>query len=365
MTAARPPTTVAAVSAQGFDAPAFRVRTRIPAPELARHGVNMAWFPLFSPGLDARFHSGSPLERGRALVAARRGLRTRMSGRIERCDTTLVQRQVDMLPSRRLERVAIGDRRLVLDVDDAVWLDAASQAGGHPLAFLKDSARKIRWLAERADHVVAGNDHLAEWLGRMSDRVTVVPSLVAVEQVGVREHGPSSGLTLGWIGSASTARYLDALRPVLERVAAEMRGVRWDLCAVGGPVPDVRGMTCRSLRWSEAAERELLARMDIGLMPLPDDAWTRGKCAYKALVYMSAGIPVVADDVGATAAVIGDGRGGLVARSRAEWVGALAGLAADADLRSQMGREGRRRVAEGFSTRVWAPRLAAILSGGR
>ena len=355
--------TVAAVSAQGLDAPAFRVRTRIPAPELARHGVDTVVFPLFSPQLDERFHEGSPAQRARALLAARRGLARRMRASIARCDTTLVQRQVDMLPGRRLERLAIGGRRLVLDVDDAVWLDAAAQAGGHRLAFLKDTARKIRWLAEQADHVVAGNEYLAEWLSGANDRVTVVPSLVAAELVAPRRHAASRRVMLGWIGSGSTARYLDGLRPVLEHVAAAAPDVDWELCAAGGPVPEVRGMRCRSLRWSEDTERHLLGRMDIGLMPLPDDAWTRGKCAYKALVYMSAGIPVVADDVGVTATVVGDERAGLIAGSHDAWVTALVALARNAQLRAHMGAEGRRRVEEQFSTRVWAPRLAAILRG--
>jgi hypothetical protein len=364
VTAARP-IRVAAVSAQGPQAPAFRVRTQIPAPELARSGVEILPFPLFSPELDERFHEGGAVARARALMAARRGLMRRMQEGVEGCQTTLIQRQVDILPARNLERIAMGRRRLVLDVDDAVWLDAAPQAGGHRLAFLKDTAGKIRWLAERADHIVAGNDYLAEWLGKANARVTVVPSLVAVEGVPPRRHAPSDRLTLGWIGSASTARYLAGLRPPLERLATATPGTSWELCAVGGPVPDVRGMTCRTMRWSERAERDLLARMDIGLMPMPSDPWTRGKCAYKALVYMSAGIPVLADDVGVTSTVVGHEQGGLVVDSPEEWVAALIELGRDTATRARMGAEGRRRVEEGFSTRVWAPRLAAILRGER
>jgi glycosyltransferase involved in cell wall biosynthesis len=354
---------VAAVSAQGPDAPAFRVRTKVPAPELARHGVDVVGFPLFSPRLDELFHRGPALQRGRSLVAARRGLRRRMRDRLDSCETTLVQRQVDILPSRSLERLAIGDRRLVLDVDDAVWLDAASQAGGHPLAFLKGTRGKIRWLAAQAEHVIAGNDYLAEWLSDANPRVTVVPSLVAVERVALRRHADSAPVTLGWIGSSSTARYLAGLRPALERVSAARPEIDWELWALGGPVPDVRGMACFSLGWSEQAERDLLARMDIGLMPLPDDPWTRGKCAYKALVYMSAGVPVVADEVGVTAAVVGHERAGLVTPNRDAWVDALVALAGDAPLRTRMGAEGRRRVEQDFSTRAWAPRLAELLGG--
>lgn len=354
---------VAAVSAQSSHAPAFRVRTQLPAAELAGHGIEIVPFALFSPRLDERFHEHGTVSSARALLAARRGLGRRMRDAIGDCETTLVQRQVDILPSCRLERIATGDRRLVLDVDDAVWLDATPQAGGHRLAVLKGTAGKIRWLAERADHVVAGNAHLAEWLQRATARVSVVPSLVACERVALRRHVQSERITLGWIGSMSTARYLAELRALLVRLTAAAPELTWELRCVGAEAPDVPGIICRSARWSEAAERDLLARIDIGLMPLPDDAWTRGKCAYKALVYMSAGVPVVADNVGVTAAVVGPERSGFVADTRAEWTSALVELARDADLRARMGAEGRRRVEKGFSTRAWAPRLAAILRG--
>lgn len=355
--------TVAAVGAQGARGPAFRVRTQIPARDLARNGVEVVPFPLFSPSQDERFHRGTSAERARALIAARRGLLLRMREQIQTCETTLVQRQVDILPLRSLERVAIGDRRLVLDVDDAVWLDSASQAGGHPLAFLKRTAGKLRWLAQRADHVIAGNEYLFEWLKDLNSHVTVVPSLVAPEDVAIRRHARSDHLTLGWIGSASTARYLEGLRPALERLVKLTPETTWELCAAGASAPAVNGMRCRSFYWSEAMERDLLARMDIGLMPLPDDAWTRGKCAYKALVYMSAGIPVVADRVGVTAGVVGHERGGLVVDSTSDWIAAIIELGRDAARRARMGAEGRRRVEESFSTSTWAPHLAAILRG--
>lgn len=354
-------TRVAAIGAQGLHSPAFRVRTQIPAAELARLGIDVVPFALFSPELDTQFHSGTSVARARALATARRELTRRMQEEIETCATTVIQRQVDILPTRHLERLAAAGRRLVLDVDDAVWFDAAAQAGGHPLAFLKRTASKIRWLAERADHVVAGNEYLAAWLHSANDQVTVVPSLVEAERVALRRHAPSERVTLGWIGSASTTRYLTELSPVLERLAKVVPQIAWELLVVGADAPAIPRMTSRSVRWSEEAERDLLAYTDIGLMPLPDNGWTRGKCAYKALVYMSAGIPVVADDVGVTAAVIGDEHAGLVVGSRDDWIEALVALARDARLRTRMGAEGRRRVEHGFSTRIWAPRLAAIM----
>jgi glycosyltransferase involved in cell wall biosynthesis len=137
------------------------------------------------------------------------------------------------------------------------------------------------------------------------------------------------------------------------------------LVVVGGPasVPAIPGVTVDRWRWSERHERDALMRMDIGLMPMPDNAWTRGKCAYKALQYMSAGVPVIADDVGLTGKVVGHESGGLLAASPADWKQALARLASSADLRSRIGATGRARVERDFSVRAWGARLAALISG--
>jgi len=124
----------------------------------------------------------------------------------------------------------------------------------------------------------------------------------------------------------------------------------------------VAGTRTRIVPWSEAAEREVLQQLDIGLMPLEDTPFSRGKCAYKALQYMAAGIPPVADDVGVSATTVG---GAGYAVSGAEpWLEALQALAADAGLRARLGGAGRRRVEEEFSPQRWLPTMAAILHGG-
>ena len=128
-------------------------------------------------------------------------------------------------------------------------------------------------------------------------------------------------------------------------------------------MPKVDGLRVVLHRWSEPAERAVLDRMDVGLMPLPDDPWARGKCAYKALQYMAAGVPVVADDVGITAAVIGDGQAGLIVSRPRDWVDGIVQLARDPELRNRLGAAGRRRVEADFSTARWAPVLAAAIRG--
>jgi glycosyltransferase involved in cell wall biosynthesis len=357
--------TVAAFGALGPLAPSFRVRTRIPSAELKRRGVEMRHYPLLDENQDHLVHQGSPTRRMHAALQARRRLRRALSDIDGDVDVAFVQRQVDLLPSLRLERLAAEGRRLVLDVDDAIWLDASPEAGGHRLAALKGTPRKVRWLAERADTVIAGNEVLAEWLARYSSRVVIVPSLVEHRSIPVREHERTDRVMLGWIGSPSTARSLSRLREPLAALARARPDLEVELLAVGGRAPEVPGVHVREEPWSEQRELDFLRTVDIGLMPLPDNAWTRGKCAYKALQYMAAGIPVVADDVGVSAQVVGHEKGGLIAGVTGGWTAHLAELADDADLRARLGGQGRARVAEGFSVVAWAPTLAEILHGPR
>jgi len=355
---------VGAFGALGPLAPSFRVRTRIPAAELAIHGIDMRFLPLLDEEQDRAVHQGSLARRLQAAFQARRGLRRRLQADGDRLEVALVQRQVDLSPSLGLERRVADGRRLVLDVDDAIWLDSSPDAGGHRLARLKGTARKLRWLAERADAVVAGNDLLADWLGRYSANVVVVPSLVEHREIPARDHEAGKRVLIGWLGSPSTVPALRRLVAPLSRLAADA-STEAELLVMGGSAPEVPGLRVREESWSEAAERRFLAEVDIGLMPLPDNAWTRGKCAYKALQYMAAGIPVVADDVGVSAQVIGHERGGLIVPAGGDWVEPLRELGSDARMRSQLGRTGRDRVAEGYSVEAWAPVLAHVLRGDR
>ena len=272
-----------------------------------------------------------------------------------------MHRRADLLPSLSLERAAAGGRRLVYDVDDAIWLDARRDSGAHPLAALKGSARKAAWLASRADHVIAGNALLAEHLSRFSHAVSVIPSLVDTESVPVRRHADGAELVVGWIGSRSTAPFLEGVRDVLERVRATLPAGRLRLLTVGGAMDPIPGIACEAHPWSARAQADALARIDVGVMPLPDTVWNRGKCAYKALQCMAAGIPVVADDVGVAGAVVGDA--GRVVRGQPAWVEALVELLRDRALRERLGRRGHERVERDFSLARWAPVMAAVLRG--
>ena len=349
---------MALVAATGPDAANFRVRGTLLAPGLREHGVALAPLPLFDEQRDVLFHSASPRRRARILLAARRAQRARLDAAGSALGTVLLLRQADLLPPLGLEKAAARDRKVVYDVDDAIWNDAR-RAGGHPLAFLKASGRKASWLAGHADHVVAATPTLAEWLSQHTRDLTVIPSLVDTDRMRPREHVQAERLTVGWVGSPSTSRYLGAVRAPLARLARALPDRTVVLDVVGGEVAPIAGVEVVCRRWSPEVEYEALQRMDVGIMPLPDDPWTRGKAAYKAIQYMGAGVPVVADEVGAAVDVV-DG-GGLLTSGEDAWFEALASLAADAALRGRLGAQGHERASEHYSIRRWAPTLARLL----
>jgi glycosyltransferase involved in cell wall biosynthesis len=347
---------VLGTSSQGAADAAFRVRLELPARGLGAHGVELELLPLFSEEATRRFREAGAFAKARALASSRR----RLKGELEAAEASavVVQRGVDLTPSLALERAATRGRRLIYDVDDAIWL-SGPRTGGHRLSSLKGAARRVRWLAERAEHTIAGNEILAEHLAPYGP-VTVVPSLVDPDSYGLHEHKQGEEVTLGWIGSPTTAPYLGRVAGVLDRFAtASDRPVR--LLVIGGSASPLEGVRVEERAWSPAAERQALAEIDVGLMPLPDTPWTRGKCAYKALQYMAAGVPAVVDDVGISAAAVAGA--GYAVSGEDQWLEALGALAADAGLRGELGAAGRRRIEADFSPRRWLPTIAAIIKG--
>jgi glycosyltransferase involved in cell wall biosynthesis len=163
--------------------------------------------------------------------------------------------------------------------------------------------------------------------------------------------------TVGWIGSPSTAPYLSEIVRPLSVIGAE-GPVR--LVVVGGKAPTIPKVSVQEIPWSEATEVAEINRFDVGIMPLPDNDWTRGKCAFKLIQYMACGVPVVASAVGANVDVV-DADCGLLASKPESWVQALRTLRDDSGLRRRMGEAGRERVVEHYSLHAALPVLADVI----
>ncbi|RMH49595.1 MAG: glycosyltransferase, partial [Alphaproteobacteria bacterium] len=248
---------------------------------------------------------------------------------------------------------------LVTDYDDAVFhrYDLHRRAAVRRLL-----GRKIDRVMAASDLVMAGNAYLADRARAAgAPRVEIVPTVVeaaryAAPATPVDRNGAP---VIGWIGSPSTWReYMVPMLPMLTDVARRS-GAR--LRVVGsGARPDLDPLV-DVLPWTEADEVARIHEMDIGIMPLDDSPWARGKCGYKLIQYMAAGLPVIASPVGVNAEIVEHGVNGLLARDADEWRDALATLLADPALRARMGAAGRRRVEERYSAEVWGPRIAELL----
>jgi glycosyltransferase involved in cell wall biosynthesis len=210
-------------------------------------------------------------------------------------------------------------------------------------------------------HVLAGNEYLARFARQYSSSVTVLPTVVDIAQFegADLEARRDSHLRIGWIGSHSTAQYLELIAPALQDLA---RHYAFVFRVVGaGRTVSIPGVTVENRPWQRDREVHEFRSLDIGLYPIWDDRWAQGKCAFKAIQYMAAGVPCICSPVGMTTDVVAHGVNGLLAGSTSEWIWCLHSLAADADLRHRLARAARQTIGERYSLQVHAPRLAAVL----
>ncbi|HET8833280.1 MAG TPA: glycosyltransferase family 4 protein [Gemmatimonadales bacterium] len=220
--------------------------------------------------------------------------------------------------------------------------------------------RKIDAVMRGAALVVAGNQYLAERARAAgARRVELLPTVVDPARYPVRPPPAGEPFTVGWMGTPVTQRYLAPVAPSLAAVVAAGGRVR----LVGADrLPEGLPAESAELRpWAEATEASDILAFDVGIMPLDDTEWERGKCGYKLLQYMAAGRPVVASPVGVNPEIVDPGVTGFLAATPDEWRTALARLRDDPALRIRMGEAGRRRLEAGYSLDLAEPRLRALL----
>lgn len=246
----------------------------------------------------------------------------------------------------------------ILDLDDA--FDLKYRTGR--LAWLSPFlGGKTDQLIRGAAAVTAGSRHLAAYARQFNPRVVLLPSVVDTDHYRPRPpasgSSPASPFTIGWIGSPSTAPYLDLLVEPLQQLARELP---LRLLVIGASAPQIRGLEISEQPWSLEREVPLIQQFDVGVMPLPDTPWTRGKCAYKLIQCMACGVPVVASPVGANIDVVTPDCG-LLASTSEEWSSALRCLAGDSLLRTRLAAAARQRVEAHYSLRQALPVLAQVI----
>jgi len=253
---------------------------------------------------------------------------------------------------RLLRRLA---RRLAFDFDDAVYLRQRKRLGAPPEVSCIRLARFGRTVGV-CDLVTAGNERLAAMARRFAPRVEIVPTSVEVAEA--PPEPARNGRTLVWIGLDRNLVYLELIRPALKRLA--LGHPDFKLRIVCDTWPDWPEIPIERVPWSEAGELEALATADVGLMPLTDDAWTRGKCSFKLLQYMAAGLPTIASPVGTNTDVVLDGETGFLAVTPEDWYLALDRLLATPALRHRMGVAGFQQASAGYERQLTVSRHADL-----
>ena len=289
------------------------------------------------------------------------GLLHRLGSLYQCHDADAVVLQRKLLDAVQLRLLRYHARRLLFDFDDAVLLRDSYATKSEPC---RRRLARFRRTIQAADAVIAGNSYLAEQADQFTDpaRVFVVPTCVEPDKYHpLPVKFARKSLELVWIGSSSTLRALECAQGLLNAIGREVPSVR--LKVICNRFPVFRNMPVVPVWWSEATEAHELAVADVGISWLPDDPWTRGKCALKVLQYMAAGLPVVASRVGVHPEMIEHGRSGFLVESEAEWVEAIQTLARNAELRQEMGRRGREIVEEWYSVSRWSPMVEQILAG--
>lgn len=256
-----------------------------------------------------------------------------------------------------IEALALGrGAPVVYDLDDAVWLQARKAERGPHAGRLADLRRTVR----RATVTLAGSPTIAEQVRQLAGRAEVVPTGLDTSRYTPKtDHGAGEGLRLVWIGSRSTLALLEPFRAMLERLGRDVPGV--SLRVIADASLEVDGLAVENVSWSREAEARLLAECDAGIAPMPDTPYTRGKCGFKVLQYMAAGLPVLTSPVGVNADYVWPGETGLHAATADEWIVAARRLAADAELRRTMGAAGRQRAEREFDMRVLASKIVSPL----
>lgn len=249
-----------------------------------------------------------------------------------------------------LERLAQKlNPNMLLEFDDAIYLTLLHK-------------KKIPRLIRMSRHIVVGNNFLRDYVLQFNPKVTVIPTVLDTDRYQPKKDYRAHGkLNIGWVGLAYNLPYLQELKEMLQKLRKEVG--KFVLTVISSRGFELNGVEVIFKQWSYDNEVQGIRSLDIGIMPLADDEWAKGKCGLKVLQYMACGVPVVASPVGVNREIINDGENGFLAATDGEWLEKLSLLARDEALRRRLGQKGRETVEKHYSLRIWGPRVARLYKG--
>jgi glycosyltransferase involved in cell wall biosynthesis len=298
------------------------------------------------------FNPGKPLHKAAALL---KGFARRWVALLQalRYDFIFIHRETTPVGPPLMEWLLakVLRRKIIYDFDDAIWL--TDRKAEHLLLRALKWRSKVGLICKLAYKVSCGNKYLASYASTFNDRVYYMPTVVDTDRwhnpaIYAAAPGKPAGTTvIGWTGSHSTLKYLNDIVPVLQQLESHYPQVR--ILVIADRRPDFKLSSLQFIPWSKTTEVADLMKIDIGIMPLPDDEWAKGKCGFKALQYMALGIPAVVSPVGVNTEVVDHGHNGFLASTQAAWFDTLEKLVLDQALVKQAGANSRRKIVDAYS----------------
>ena len=263
-------------------------------------------------------------------------------------DAVLIHRESAPLGPPIIEFIIarVWRKKIIYDFDDAIWLN---DPNGESLIFKWLKWRsKVKLICSWSWKVTTGNDYLATYARKYCRQVEILPTMVDTTIHQVSKTGAPNQLTIGWTGSHSTLHYLNPILPVLRDLQNDYD---FNFLVIANKDPQLPLKNYQFVRWSKTTEVQDLQQIDIGIMPLEDNDWSRGKCGFKLIQYLSLGIPAVASPVGVNSEIVIEEQTGLLATTQEEWTKALVRLLESPDLRKSYGMAGRKLIGEHYSVK--------------
>jgi glycosyltransferase involved in cell wall biosynthesis len=336
--------------------PGQRFRIEQWEPLLKERGVEITYAPFESRELHDLLYRSGNLGPKLAHVTSQFTRRFSAMRKAREYDAVYVFREAALLGPPIFEWLIKRKRvPMVFDFDDAIFVSYRSPSNGY-LSYLK-FAGKTNTICRLASHVMVGNPYLALYARQFNPHVSMIPTTIDTAKYQVQPKQPVDAPIIGWTGSFSTVQHLDTLGRALQKLAQRER---FRLRVIGTPQYNLEGVEVEAMQWRAETEVEDLRVADIGVMPLPDDSWSKGKCGLKALQFMALGIPTVCSPVGVNTDIIQDGENGFIAGTVDEWVEKLGQLIRSFELRQRLGLAGRTTVESRYSALAQAPRVFEV-----
>lgn len=277
--------------------------------------------------------------------------------RIKEYDIVFIYREAVMFGSAFFEkRFKKRGAKIILDFDDAIWLMDVSQ-GNKNLRWLKRPS-KTADILKLSDMTFVGNAYLARYAEQYNKNVHIIPTTLDTEKIKLKETKKTEQICIGWTGSSTTLKHFEIAIPFLKKLQEKYpQKIKVKLISDINYFGELELTFCK---WSKENEIEDLAEIDIGIMPLPDDDWARGKCGFKGLQYMALGIPAVMSPVGVNTEIIQNGVNGYLAETEEEWIEKLSKLIESSELRKKIGENGRVTVKKNYSFNAWKDKYVCL-----